>query len=55
MSTDISSGASVPEQRTCKTEEEEAAERLWKCLVCGEIFDSSLGICPVCGVGKEFL
>lgn len=24
-----------------------------KCLVCGEIFDSSLEICPVCGVGKE--
>lgn len=26
---------------------------LVKCLVCGEIFDSSLDICPVCGVGKE--
>lgn len=26
---------------------------LVKCLVCGEIFDSSLEICPVCGVGKE--
>ncbi len=24
-----------------------------KCLVCGEIFDSSLEVCPVCGVGKE--
>ena len=24
-----------------------------KCLVCGEIFDSSMEICPVCGVGKE--
>lgn len=24
-----------------------------KCLVCGEIFDSSLGICPVCGAGLE--
>ena len=24
-----------------------------KCLVCGEIFDASLEICPVCGVGKE--
>lgn len=24
-----------------------------KCLVCGEIFDASLGICPVCGVGLE--
>ncbi len=27
--------------------------RLVKCLVCGEIFDSSLEVCPVCGVGKE--
>ena len=26
---------------------------LVKCLVCGEIFDSSLEVCPVCGVGKE--
>lgn len=26
---------------------------LVKCLVCGEIFDSSLEICPVCGVGKD--
>lgn len=26
---------------------------LVKCLVCGEIFDASLGICPVCGVGLE--
>jgi flavorubredoxin/NADPH-dependent 2,4-dienoyl-CoA reductase/sulfur reductase-like enzyme len=26
---------------------------LVKCLVCGAIFDSSLTICPVCGVGKE--
>lgn len=27
--------------------------QLVKCMVCGEIFDSSLEICPVCGVGKE--
>lgn len=26
---------------------------LVKCLVCGEIFDSSLEVCPVCGVGKD--
>lgn len=26
---------------------------LVKCLVCGEIFDASLGICPVCGAGLE--
>lgn len=30
-----------------------AVTTLVKCLVCGEIFDSSLEICPVCGVGKE--
>ncbi|MGN0277651.1 MAG: FAD-dependent oxidoreductase [Hominisplanchenecus sp.] len=29
------------------------ARTLVKCLVCGEIFDSSLEVCPVCGVGKE--
>lgn len=29
------------------------ARTLVKCLVCGEIFDSSLEICPVCGVGRE--
>lgn len=27
--------------------------QLVKCLVCGEIFDSSMEVCPVCGVGKE--
>lgn len=27
--------------------------QLVKCLVCGEIFDSSLDVCPVCGVGRE--
>ena len=26
---------------------------LVKCLICGEIFDASLGICPVCGVGLD--
>lgn len=26
---------------------------LVKCLVCGEIFDSSLELCPVCGVGPD--
>ena len=29
------------------------ARKLVKCLVCGEIFDASLEVCPVCGVGKE--
>lgn len=27
---------------------------LVKCLVCGEIFDSSMDTCPVCGVGREY-
>ncbi len=27
--------------------------KLVKCLICGEIFDASLGACPVCGVGLE--
>ena len=26
---------------------------LVKCLICGEIFDASLSICPTCGVGSE--
>jgi len=30
-----------------------AKRTLVKCLVCGEIFDSSLEICPVCRAGKE--
>ena len=29
------------------------APKLVKCLVCGEIFDAALGICPVCGVGLD--
>ncbi len=29
------------------------SRQLVKCLVCGEIFDSSIEVCPVCGVGKE--
>jgi len=31
----------------------ERRPKLVKCLVCGEIFDASLGICPVCGVGLD--
>ena len=29
------------------------SRQLVRCLVCGEIFDSSIEVCPVCGVGKE--
>lgn len=35
------------------TRKAKGPRKLVKCLVCGEIFDSSLEICPVCGVGKE--
>ncbi len=39
-----------------KKEQKPAAKgsrQLVKCLVCGAIFDSSLDVCPVCGVGPE--
>ena len=35
-----------PKKKSAKT-------TLVKCLVCGEIFDPSLEVCPVCGVCKE--
>lgn len=28
--------------------------KLVKCIVCGEIFDSELDTCPVCGVGRDY-
>ncbi len=28
--------------------------KLVKCIVCGEIFDSEIDTCPVCGVGREY-
>lgn len=34
--------------------EHKGVRKLVKCVVCGEIFDSSLDICPVCRVGREF-
>jgi len=24
-----------------------------KCLICGAVFDASLDVCPVCGVGSD--
>lgn len=45
----------------CRVQEKEAllpgkqgGRQLVKCLVCGEIFDSALEVCPVCGVGREY-
>lgn len=32
---------------------QKGGRKLVKCLVCGEIFDASLDVCPVCGVGRE--
>ena len=39
----------------CKLQNKPNSHRsgLVKCLVCGEIFEASLGICPVCGVGLD--
>lgn len=34
--------------------EKKGSRKLVKCIVCGEIFDSSYEICPVCGVDKSF-
>ena len=33
--------------------QDKGSKKLVKCLVCGEIFDSSLEVFPVCGVGRE--
>ena len=32
----------------------EIKTKLVKCKICGEIFDASLGRCPVCNAGPEF-
>lgn len=45
-------GCRVLNIEACKPKKT-GARTLVKCLVCGEIFDSSLEFCPVCGVGRE--
>ncbi len=45
-------GCMVQEKET-QPPEKSGRRKLVKCLVCGEIFDASLSICPVCGVGRE--
>ncbi len=46
-------GCLLQNKENTKKTGKKGARSLVKCLVCGEIFDSSLEICPVCGVGKE--
>lgn len=41
------------QEKEIKPSQKSGKRKLVKCLVCGEIFDASLEICPVCGVGKE--
>ena len=45
-------GCMVQEKEQEKVEKR-GRKTLVKCLVCGEIFDASLDICPVCGVGRK--
>lgn len=41
------------QEKEVKKSPKHGARRLVRCLVCNEIFDASLEVCPVCGVGKE--
>lgn len=41
------------QEKEVKKSKKHGARQLVKCLVCGEIFDASIDICPVCGVGRE--
>lgn len=43
----------MPSSGKRESKEEKGARTLVKCLVCGAVFDSSIDICPVCGVGPE--
>ncbi len=46
-------GCTLLDKERPKKKEKTGARSLVKCLVCGEIFDSSMEVCPVCGVGRE--
>ena len=46
-------GCVLLNKKSDKPKNELIGKILSKCVVCGEIFDASLEICPVCGVGKE--
>lgn len=41
------------QEKEVKKPKKHGVRQLVKCLVCGEIFDASIDICPVCGVGRE--
>lgn len=46
-------GCVLLDKENLRTKEKSAKKKLVKCLVCGEIFEEGIEICPVCGVGKE--
>ena len=43
----------MPSSGKRESKKKKGARTLVKCLVCGAVFDSSIDICPVCGVGPE--
>lgn len=46
-------GCILLDKENPRIKEKSAKKKLVKCLVCGEIFEEGIEICPVCGVGKE--
>lgn len=46
-------GCILLDKENPRVNEKSAKKKLVKCLVCGEIFEEGIEICPVCGVGKE--
>ncbi|MCI9133032.1 MAG: FAD-dependent oxidoreductase [Lachnospiraceae bacterium] len=46
-------GCRVQEKEAVRPPKKQGGRELVKCLVCGEIFDASMEVCPVCGVGRE--
>lgn len=46
-------GCILLDKENLRVKEKSAKKKLVKCLVCGEIFEEGIEICPVCGVGKE--
>ncbi len=46
-------GCILQNKKYKKTSSSSSGRNLVKCMVCGEVFDASLGTCPVCGVGPD--